>query len=140
MMFASKKKKPNISNPINFEHRVHTGFDEDEGKFIGLPKQWQSIIPESKNRPKPLVDCTIITPVPEEKVVCFIVVQCVLFIRINHRVFQWKLVNSIIKLLLTLIMRYLYGHFSRSFQLITEYCTKNCFNNTICIGNLRPMP
>uniref|UniRef100_H2Y4H8 non-specific serine/threonine protein kinase n=1 Tax=Ciona savignyi TaxID=51511 RepID=H2Y4H8_CIOSA len=59
-----KKKKPDISGPSNFEHRVHTGFNEDEGKFIGLPIQWQSIIPEVKNRPKPFVDARHITPVP----------------------------------------------------------------------------
>uniref|UniRef100_H2Y4H7 non-specific serine/threonine protein kinase n=1 Tax=Ciona savignyi TaxID=51511 RepID=H2Y4H7_CIOSA len=62
-----KKKKPDISGPSNFEHRVHTGFNEDEGKFIGLPIQWQSIIPEVKNRPKPFVDARHITPVPVEK-------------------------------------------------------------------------
>ncbi|XP_076815782.1 serine/threonine-protein kinase PAK 5-like isoform X3 [Clavelina lepadiformis] len=91
MMFASKKKKPNISNPINFEHRVHTGFDEDEGKFIGLPKQWQSIIPESKNRPKPLVDCTIITPVPEEKK---IITGRKLYITSNHHLSNISVTRS----------------------------------------------
>uniref|UniRef100_H2Y4H3 non-specific serine/threonine protein kinase n=1 Tax=Ciona savignyi TaxID=51511 RepID=H2Y4H3_CIOSA len=67
MFGGKKKKKPDISGPSNFEHRVHTGFNEDEGKFIGLPIQWQSIIPEVKNRPKPFVDARHITPVPVEK-------------------------------------------------------------------------
>uniref|UniRef100_H2Y4H4 non-specific serine/threonine protein kinase n=1 Tax=Ciona savignyi TaxID=51511 RepID=H2Y4H4_CIOSA len=65
MFGGKKKKKPDISGPSNFEHRVHTGFNEDEGKFIGLPIQWQSIIPEVKNRPKPFVDARHITPVPK---------------------------------------------------------------------------
>uniref|UniRef100_H2XVF8 non-specific serine/threonine protein kinase n=1 Tax=Ciona intestinalis TaxID=7719 RepID=H2XVF8_CIOIN len=68
-MFKGKnKRKPDISGPSNFEHRVHTGFNEDEGKFIGLPIQWQSIIPDIKNRPKPFIDARHITPVPVEKV------------------------------------------------------------------------
>ncbi|XP_078491955.1 serine/threonine-protein kinase PAK 4 [Ciona intestinalis] len=67
-MFKGKnKRKPDISGPSNFEHRVHTGFNEDEGKFIGLPIQWQSIIPDIKNRPKPFIDARHITPVPVEK-------------------------------------------------------------------------
>ncbi len=33
-MFGKKKKKPIISAPTNFEHRVHTGFDRREGLFI----------------------------------------------------------------------------------------------------------
>nr|CAB3264638.1 serine/threonine-protein kinase PAK 4 [Phallusia mammillata] len=67
-MFAGKKKKRiDISEPSNFEHRVHTGFDEDEGRFTGLPLQWQSIIPDTKTRPRPLIDASLITPVPTEK-------------------------------------------------------------------------
>ncbi|XP_014238371.2 serine/threonine-protein kinase PAK mbt-like [Trichogramma pretiosum] len=67
-MFAKKKKKPQISTPTNFEHRVHTGFDKREGKFVGLPLQWASIVGnnqilKSTNRPLPLVDPSEITPV-----------------------------------------------------------------------------
>ncbi|XP_076246151.1 serine/threonine-protein kinase PAK mbt isoform X2 [Calliopsis andreniformis] len=66
-MFTKKKKKPQISTPTNFEHRVHTGFDKREGKFIGLPLQWASIVGnnqilKSTNRPLPLVDPSEITP------------------------------------------------------------------------------
>ncbi|XP_015587718.1 serine/threonine-protein kinase PAK mbt [Cephus cinctus] len=66
-MFAKKKKKPQISTPTNFEHRVHTGFDKREGKFVGLPLQWASIVGnnqilKSSNRPLPLVDPSEITP------------------------------------------------------------------------------
>ncbi|KAH9406782.1 Serine/threonine-protein kinase PAK 5 [Tyrophagus putrescentiae] len=59
-MFSKKKKKPLISAPSNFEHRVHTG------KFVGLPPQWLSLIQGSGggggNRPKPIVDPSNITP------------------------------------------------------------------------------
>lgn len=66
-MFAKKKKKINISLPSNFEHRVHTGFDKKEGRYIGLPLQWASIVGnnqilKSSNRPLPLVDPSAITP------------------------------------------------------------------------------
>lgn len=45
-----------------------TGFDQEQGKFVGLPPQWQSVVnPEIKERPKPIVDPSCITPI--EKVV-----------------------------------------------------------------------
>lgn len=66
-MFSKKKKKPQISTPSNFEHRVHTGFDRNEGRYVGLPKQWASIVGNnqvlrSSNRPLPLIDPSEITP------------------------------------------------------------------------------
>uniref|UniRef100_A0A182KDN7 non-specific serine/threonine protein kinase n=1 Tax=Anopheles christyi TaxID=43041 RepID=A0A182KDN7_9DIPT len=66
-MFSKKKKKPQISFPSNFEHRVHTGFDKREGRYVGLPLQWASIVGnnqilKSSNRPLPLVDPSEITP------------------------------------------------------------------------------
>ncbi|XP_022919032.1 serine/threonine-protein kinase PAK mbt [Onthophagus taurus] len=66
-MFSKKKKKPQISSPTNFEHRVHTGFDKREGRYTGLPLQWASIVGnnqilKSTNRPLPLVDPSEITP------------------------------------------------------------------------------
>lgn len=61
-MFAKKKKKPIISAPSNFEHRVHTGFDRREGRFVGLPPQWASLIGSGQDRPKPIVDPSHITP------------------------------------------------------------------------------
>ncbi|XP_045517383.1 serine/threonine-protein kinase PAK mbt [Pieris brassicae] len=66
-MFSKKKKKPLISPPSNFEHRVHTGFDRRENKFVGLPLQWASLVGnnqilKSSNRPLPLVDPSEITP------------------------------------------------------------------------------
>ncbi|XP_009708952.1 PREDICTED: serine/threonine-protein kinase PAK 6 isoform X2 [Cariama cristata] len=60
-MFRKKKKKrPEISAPQNFEHRVHTSFDPKEGKFVGLPPQWQNIL-DTLRRPKPVVDPSRIT-------------------------------------------------------------------------------
>lgn len=62
-MFSKKKKKPIISAPTNFEHRVHTGYDRKEGKFVGLPPQWASLIQPHSNRPKPIIDPSQITPI-----------------------------------------------------------------------------
>ncbi len=65
-MFGStkKKKRPDISGPTNFEHRVHTGFDHNHGTFVGLPPQWQSVVnPTVSDRPAPIVDPSFVTPV-----------------------------------------------------------------------------
>ncbi|XP_038071714.1 serine/threonine-protein kinase PAK mbt-like isoform X2 [Patiria miniata] len=64
-MFAKKGKRGprvNISHPSNFEHRVHTGYDRDSGKYMGLPRQWQNIIGADEKRPRPIVDPSLITP------------------------------------------------------------------------------
>jgi len=66
MPFGKRRKKPEISSPTNFEHRVHTGFDSSQGVFIGLPSQWNSILSiqtKDKNRPKPIVDPSNITSI-----------------------------------------------------------------------------
>uniref|UniRef100_A0A3P9Q5L8 non-specific serine/threonine protein kinase n=1 Tax=Poecilia reticulata TaxID=8081 RepID=A0A3P9Q5L8_POERE len=69
-MFAKKKKsRIQISAPSNFEHRVHTDFDEQEQKFVGLPRQWQSLIEDTAKRPKPFIDATIITTVEPRKTI-----------------------------------------------------------------------
>ncbi len=66
-MFSKKKKKIEISAPSNFQHRVHTGFDNSSNKFVGLPRQWASLVGDeagsaSPHRPAPLVDPSAITP------------------------------------------------------------------------------
>ena len=66
-MFSKKKKKPEISAPSNFQHRVHTGFDASNNKFVGLPKQWTNLVGQepgatSPYRPQPVVDPSAITP------------------------------------------------------------------------------
>ncbi|XP_010872133.1 serine/threonine-protein kinase PAK 4 [Esox lucius] len=70
-MFAKKKNKSRvqISAPSNFEHRVHTDFDEQEQKFVGLPRQWQSLIEDTAKRPKPFIDVTVITTVEPRKTI-----------------------------------------------------------------------
>ncbi|XP_033881873.2 serine/threonine-protein kinase PAK 4-like [Acipenser ruthenus] len=69
-MFTKKKKlRIQISAPSNFEHRVHTDFDQNEQKFVGLPRQWQSLIEESAKRPKPLIDASCITTVEPRKAI-----------------------------------------------------------------------
>ena len=66
-MFSKKKsKKLEISAPSNFQHRVHTGFDNHSNKFVGLPKQWASLVDDkpasqSPYRPSPMVDPMTIT-------------------------------------------------------------------------------
>jgi p21-activated kinase 7 len=79
MPFVKRKKRPEISSPTNFEHRVHSGYDHNTGVFVGLPTQWNSIINETdqqkmlqqhilnnsrlaSTRPKPIVDASRITP------------------------------------------------------------------------------
>ena len=66
-MFSKKKKKIEISAPSNFQHRVHTGFDNHSNKFVGLPKQWASLVDDkpaaqSPYRPSPMVDPSTFTP------------------------------------------------------------------------------
>uniref|UniRef100_A0A1A8N7I1 non-specific serine/threonine protein kinase n=4 Tax=Nothobranchius TaxID=28779 RepID=A0A1A8N7I1_9TELE len=69
-MFSKKKKTQiKISAPSNFEHRVHTDFDEQEQKFVGLPQQWQSLIEDTAKRPKPLIDATVTTNVEPRKTI-----------------------------------------------------------------------
>uniref|UniRef100_A0A8D3BCK2 non-specific serine/threonine protein kinase n=1 Tax=Scophthalmus maximus TaxID=52904 RepID=A0A8D3BCK2_SCOMX len=69
-MFTKKKKsRIQISAPSNFEHRVHTDFDEHEQKFVGLPRQWQSLIEDTAKRPKPFIDATVITTVEPRKAI-----------------------------------------------------------------------
>lgn len=68
-MFRSRKKRrrPEISAPQDFQHRVHTSFDATTGRYVGLPPQWQSVI-DTLRRPRPLVDPSRITEVERRKV------------------------------------------------------------------------
>lgn len=64
-MFGKKKeKKPKveISFPMDFEHRVHTGYDIRQGEFVGLPPQWASVLSSTAPRPTPVIDPSSITP------------------------------------------------------------------------------
>lgn len=65
-LFNKKRRRIEISEPQNFEHRFHTGYDKETGKFQGLPPQWEALLGirrESQRRPKPIVDPEIITQV-----------------------------------------------------------------------------
>lgn len=37
-----------VSNPINFTHKVHVGFDPASGNFTGLPDAWKLMLQHSK--------------------------------------------------------------------------------------------
>jgi hypothetical protein len=36
-----------VSNPTNFTHRVHVGFDPLNGNFVGLPPEWEKLLTTS---------------------------------------------------------------------------------------------
>lgn len=36
-----------VSNPTNFSHRVHVGFDPTSGAFVGLPSEWEKLLTAS---------------------------------------------------------------------------------------------
>ena len=36
-----------VSNPTNFEHQVHVGFDNLTGAFVGLPPEWERLLTTS---------------------------------------------------------------------------------------------
>lgn len=36
-----------VSNPTNFSHRVHVGFDAQSGAFFGLPPEWEKLLTSS---------------------------------------------------------------------------------------------
>lgn len=36
-----------VSNPTNFFHRVHVGFDPMNGQFVGLPTEWERLLKTS---------------------------------------------------------------------------------------------
>ncbi|KAK7524092.1 serine/threonine-protein kinase-like protein CLA4 [Phyllosticta citriasiana] len=36
-----------VSNPTNFTHRVHVGFDPTSGAFVGLPTEWERLLTAS---------------------------------------------------------------------------------------------
>ena len=36
-----------VSNPTNFSHRIHVGFDPVNGSFVGLPLEWERLLTAS---------------------------------------------------------------------------------------------
>ena len=52
-----------VSNPTNFTHKVHVGFDPVSGQFTGLPKEWEKLLHGSaltkddfKNNPQAVIE------------------------------------------------------------------------------------
>lgn len=52
-----------VSNPTNFAHRVHVGFDPVNGSFTGLPSEWERLLTASaitkedyQNHPKAVIE------------------------------------------------------------------------------------
>lgn len=42
-MFSRRKKRPDISLPMDFRHQIRTEFDKN-GAIVGLPPQWEGIL------------------------------------------------------------------------------------------------
>lgn len=63
MSVSKKSRRPIISGPTNFEHRVHTGHDPIHGNFVGLPKQWASVVESSSANNQRTSDPSVITPI-----------------------------------------------------------------------------
>ncbi|KAK2749864.1 Protein kinase [Myotisia sp. PD_48] len=52
-----------VSNPTNFSHQVHVGFDAQTGAFVGLPAEWEKLLTASaitkedyKNNPQAVIE------------------------------------------------------------------------------------
>lgn len=43
-MFSKKRPRVQISAPLNFEHRIHTGYDPTKNSYSGLPAQWNNVV------------------------------------------------------------------------------------------------
>ncbi|XP_060729645.1 serine/threonine-protein kinase PAK 2a isoform X2 [Tachysurus vachellii] len=57
------KERPEISNPSDFEHTIHVGFDAVTGEFTGMPEQWARLLQtsnitksEQKKNPQAVLD------------------------------------------------------------------------------------
>lgn len=95
---TKSKKKIEISDPINFEHRVHTGYDAIQGEFTDLPRQWTGVI-SPKSRPQPFIDPNGITSVSRKRcnfatlpifLVFTVTFTCVLQILVIRRVLDFS--------------------------------------------------
>ena len=63
MSLVKRKKRPQISGPSNFVHRVHTLYDWTSRTWSGLPRQWACLVttPAPSRRPAPIADPRHIT-------------------------------------------------------------------------------
>ena len=46
---SSSTAEQKVSQPANFQHRVHVALDENSGGFVGLPPQWKQIVEKTKS-------------------------------------------------------------------------------------------
>ena len=46
---SSSTAEQKVSQPENFQHRVHVALDENSGGFVGLPPQWKQIVEKTKS-------------------------------------------------------------------------------------------
>jgi len=46
---SSSTAEQKVSQPANFQHRVHVALDENSGGFLGLPPQWKQIVEKTKS-------------------------------------------------------------------------------------------
>ncbi|CAI4228725.1 unnamed protein product [Auanema sp. JU1783] len=58
-----KDEKPTISEPCNFEHTIHVGYDPDTGEFTGMPVVWSKLllasnitVKEQRQNPQAVLD------------------------------------------------------------------------------------
>ena len=58
---VSSRERPTISDPKDFQHRVHTEYDAENRQYKGLPPQWRSLVSQSGPRPKPIVEGLALT-------------------------------------------------------------------------------
>lgn len=47
---STQRKSEKVSDPVNFEHRVHVAVDGDSGRFVGLPPQWRRVVGRKQDR------------------------------------------------------------------------------------------
>ena len=58
-----KIRKKDISLPDAFEHRFHMTYDHREGSYVGVPPQWKRFLGREFERPKPIIDASIVTEI-----------------------------------------------------------------------------
>lgn len=58
-----KLKKKDISLPSSFKHCYHMTYDSREGNYVGVPPQWKKFLAKEFERPKPLIDPSIVTDI-----------------------------------------------------------------------------
>lgn len=47
MIYGACPSMGGVSNPTNFSHAIHVGFDSQTGQFVGLPPEWSKLLNSS---------------------------------------------------------------------------------------------